>query len=970
MPLGSRASLSAPAAAYCSSSSASSPPQPPEHPQSLHSAAASGDPAAVRSLLESYASKPSILAAALARSLHGVLPLHAAVSSGSEHIVALLLSYGADANALLYRPLLLRPHTGGGGGGSPALPQSAGPDKEGRTALHLAAVSGHRNVIAILLQHGANPDAKDDRGLTPEMLALATGHDLCAEILRKAAAGPATVPVVPAKLSAVRGGPSSASASSNNTPTPTSLLPSSSGTSKRKRDLSSLRIPLPIEIKDGVGPSPVTTSTRRVRTQASLDHVAAGMESTFFGRNHNHLASPSPFATIDGGGEGSTTNAAAPSTSTRSLGQHSRSANTNLSIGSALLAESHANEVLPAGASAPRKSSSDQNKERLKEHVISGGKDTSKGLINDLSASSVVQRGAVSGGVDSIGAIRSSAEIFPCGAAAAGGGGGGGAGGILIMQQSGRSGMAANKLSHSLQPPHFVPIPWQQKKKLSTTITTSIPSSSLFASSDAKMADLRGEELRICTQIRDAGQNIHLTTLRAQANLTHTALNEILVSLLKKGKITKRRCASTFQHARPDFSGISQRKAEVDAVLLAIPPRQTSESSEERADQRSTDSRNVLNTKKADALSYAQSLPPPIDVRRAKLLAGYIGDILVRAAPDLFSIDASGEIRCAPDFKEGAAYAPRLHQEHHSCGLSVWANLIHHAFSTNRILCDIILRAAARKCAYLDAKQVLDAALGKMGEMGEEKGGIYILTPDGEHVYVGQTQDFRQREKTYLRNAVTNGKMRAVVGRWEMREWARLILLQVNNIPALVRNVIETAVNALLHANAATNLNVNLVDQVPEGSPTSQKRTEPPTPPTHKNKKAKTKEEKREEINRRQREYYAKLSPEQIKERNRRRRERNKNHTPEQRERRQSSQRRYQAKLPPKQRKRCNDRRRAYQAKLTPKQIEVYNHRQRERKKNLTPAQVEKYNRRQRERKRERKVEAAKAAARIAAGTN
>ena len=64
---------------------------------------------------------------------HGSTPLHLAASNGCRDVVAILLSRGADPNL---------------------------PDGNGRTALHLAAEVGHCRVLQLLLDHGANVDAR------------------------------------------------------------------------------------------------------------------------------------------------------------------------------------------------------------------------------------------------------------------------------------------------------------------------------------------------------------------------------------------------------------------------------------------------------------------------------------------------------------------------------------------------------------------------------------------------------------------------------------------------------------------------------------------------------------------------------------------------------------------------------------------------------------------------------------------
>ena len=55
----------------------------------------------------------------------------------------------------------------------------------GSTPLHFACANGHINIVIILLQHGAHPDRADKHGVTPEAVARESGHDNCAEIIRR-----------------------------------------------------------------------------------------------------------------------------------------------------------------------------------------------------------------------------------------------------------------------------------------------------------------------------------------------------------------------------------------------------------------------------------------------------------------------------------------------------------------------------------------------------------------------------------------------------------------------------------------------------------------------------------------------------------------------------------------------------------------------------------------------------------------
>ncbi|HRE79705.1 MAG TPA: ankyrin repeat domain-containing protein [Opitutaceae bacterium] len=49
-------------------------------------------------------------------------------------------------------------------------------DAQGRTALHEAVVGCHTEIVAMLLEHGANVDAQDLNGITPLMEAASVGE--------------------------------------------------------------------------------------------------------------------------------------------------------------------------------------------------------------------------------------------------------------------------------------------------------------------------------------------------------------------------------------------------------------------------------------------------------------------------------------------------------------------------------------------------------------------------------------------------------------------------------------------------------------------------------------------------------------------------------------------------------------------------------------------------------------------------
>jgi cytohesin len=132
----------------------------------LHSAASAGDAERVRELLKKGADPnaknergwtPLHLAAFWGRVdvvklllEHGVdpnvqdenggTPLHVAAIRGHVDVARLLLQYGVDPNVQ---------------------------DERGRTPLHVAAIRGRVDVVRFLLEHGANPNARDKDSMTP-----------------------------------------------------------------------------------------------------------------------------------------------------------------------------------------------------------------------------------------------------------------------------------------------------------------------------------------------------------------------------------------------------------------------------------------------------------------------------------------------------------------------------------------------------------------------------------------------------------------------------------------------------------------------------------------------------------------------------------------------------------------------------------------------------------------------------------
>ena len=94
---------------------------------------------------------------ARARNAQQVMPVHAAASVGDVETMRLLLDHGADVNAR---------------------------QQMGYTPLHGAASSGNGAMVDLLLSRGADRSAKSDDGKTPADIADARGHAELAARLR------------------------------------------------------------------------------------------------------------------------------------------------------------------------------------------------------------------------------------------------------------------------------------------------------------------------------------------------------------------------------------------------------------------------------------------------------------------------------------------------------------------------------------------------------------------------------------------------------------------------------------------------------------------------------------------------------------------------------------------------------------------------------------------------------------------
>jgi uncharacterized protein len=118
----------------------------------LHLAAACGNKNMVEFLLTTKAEVN-------AKDNAGSAPLHQAVAARGGHIniVKILLAHGADIN---------------------------GADRQGLTPLHYATLADNQDAVRLLINHGANTNAKDNKvGDTPLILAAGKGYKEVAELL-------------------------------------------------------------------------------------------------------------------------------------------------------------------------------------------------------------------------------------------------------------------------------------------------------------------------------------------------------------------------------------------------------------------------------------------------------------------------------------------------------------------------------------------------------------------------------------------------------------------------------------------------------------------------------------------------------------------------------------------------------------------------------------------------------------------
>jgi uncharacterized protein len=152
----------------------------------LHHAARSTDPAVAALLLDAGAQVDVL-------NTEGFSPLAIACASGNWRLARFLIEHGARPEPAGGQPALLAAVAGDDdpGGAQLLLRHKARVDARGqdqRTALMQACAAGNAEVVALLLDSGADRNAHDAHGLTP--LLEAAGHGHTAVVQRLAAAKP------------------------------------------------------------------------------------------------------------------------------------------------------------------------------------------------------------------------------------------------------------------------------------------------------------------------------------------------------------------------------------------------------------------------------------------------------------------------------------------------------------------------------------------------------------------------------------------------------------------------------------------------------------------------------------------------------------------------------------------------------------------------------------------------------------
>jgi ankyrin repeat protein len=129
-------------------------------------------------------------------------PLHLAAFHGQVEIIDLLIAHGADVNArdLTAMPPLHAAVIAGKRGAAVQMLLDRHADlhainKEGQTALHLAAATGQPKLTKSLIERGADVHRADSNGQLPVYYARRNHHPQTTAVLERAARGkPAAVP--------------------------------------------------------------------------------------------------------------------------------------------------------------------------------------------------------------------------------------------------------------------------------------------------------------------------------------------------------------------------------------------------------------------------------------------------------------------------------------------------------------------------------------------------------------------------------------------------------------------------------------------------------------------------------------------------------------------------------------------------------------------------------------------------------